>query len=463
MMTLLMSIALVVRLMGLNQSLWLDEAAQVLESIRPLFSQTDIVGDFWPPLYHILLHFWMQISLSDDWLRLLSVLLGLLSIAVFYKLTRSILKEKKAFLVVFLLSISPYHIWYSQEIRPYMLMVLMGVLSTYFLLHKKFLTYVLVTTLFLYTSYMATFLLIGHVIFIFVFYRKMWREWLLAYAFIFCSFLPWLPSLFKQLQIGRGLTSTLPGWSTAVSTPLTTALPLTFAKFILGRISFENKYFYSALIILLGLGYGVFILNAIKTKYKDKLKIFILIIVPLLSAFIFSFFLPIFAPQRLLFLLPFFYLIIGIGFNTKNKWHKLILALFIIVNIYSLWLYNTNPKFQREQWKEAVTYVEKNSTQNDLTIFVFPDAFAPWKWYSKGNVSTISVAPDITVKPADLFLLQIQPQVQKIYYFHYLTDLTDPRHLVVNYLIQLGFVETDKQDFPGVGFVSTYEKIVARI
>ena len=62
---LVLILAVLIRIINLNQSLWLDEAAQVLESIRPLSEQLNIAGDFWPPLYHVTLHFWMYLGKSS--------------------------------------------------------------------------------------------------------------------------------------------------------------------------------------------------------------------------------------------------------------------------------------------------------------------------------------------------------------------------------------------------------------
>ena len=83
---LILIIGFILRSIGLNQSLWLDEAAQALESIRPLNQQFDIVGDFQPPLFHLLLHFWLYLGKNEIFLRLLPVLIGVLTIFVIYKL-----------------------------------------------------------------------------------------------------------------------------------------------------------------------------------------------------------------------------------------------------------------------------------------------------------------------------------------------------------------------------------------
>jgi hypothetical protein len=54
MLYLILLLALILRLPLLNGSFWLDEAAQFLESARPLTEQLHIADDFQPPLMHLL-------------------------------------------------------------------------------------------------------------------------------------------------------------------------------------------------------------------------------------------------------------------------------------------------------------------------------------------------------------------------------------------------------------------------
>ncbi|MBI4008867.1 glycosyltransferase family 39 protein, partial [Candidatus Roizmanbacteria bacterium] len=130
-------LALLLRLYNLGQSFWLDEAAQVIESARPLNEQLNIGADFHPPLYHLLLHFWMYLGNSEIWIRLLSVGLGLGVVFITYKTAKLLFSENVALVSSFLVAISPYLIWYSQEARPYILFVFLSLISTFFLLKKN--------------------------------------------------------------------------------------------------------------------------------------------------------------------------------------------------------------------------------------------------------------------------------------------------------------------------------------
>src|SRR3989338_8542208 len=143
--------ALILRLININQSFWLDEAAQMIESSRPFSLQFALSSDFHPPLYHLLLHFWVYFGNSETFARIPSVVMGVLSVYFIYKVARLLNIKRGLIPAVFLLSLSPYHIYYSQEVRPYMLFALLSLASVYYLLKKDGLKYIFVNILLLYT------------------------------------------------------------------------------------------------------------------------------------------------------------------------------------------------------------------------------------------------------------------------------------------------------------------------
>lgn len=67
-------LALILRLLLINHSFWLDEAAQAIESARPLSQQLEIAKDFQPPLFHLWLHLFTYLSHAEWWLRLASLI-----------------------------------------------------------------------------------------------------------------------------------------------------------------------------------------------------------------------------------------------------------------------------------------------------------------------------------------------------------------------------------------------------
>lgn len=451
-------LGLVLRLILINQSLWLDEAAQVMESQRPLLEQFKIAGDFQPPLFHLLLHFWMKLGSSEIWMRLLTVVISVFGIYLFYQIGRKLLKEKSALLASFLLAINPFAIYYSQELRPYPLTVLVSLIMVLGFINSSSFLFILGTTFFLYTSYFAPFFIIAFFLYLIIF-QKNKLNWFLKNMFIaILFFLPWLPSFYQQFTIGTSLTTTLPGWGNAVSLPLLKAIPVTFFKFFLGRITIDNKLIY-ALVVFVLISLLVYLLIRAR-KEKHFFFVFFLFLIPFLLSFLTSIFVPVIEPKRLLFILPFFILLLVMGLKKLSRFYFLSLLLILIITFScGLFLYFVNPRFQRENWRQAVSFVEENSIPNTIVLFSFPEPFAPYLWYQKDKVEAYGVSKNFVVNTADLTRIEpLLQERQRIYYFQYLSELTDPDSKITKLLEENGFSNTKTYDFPGVGFVFQYDK-----
>ena len=444
------------RLVNLNQSFWLDEAAQVIESARSLSEQFSIISDFHPPLFHLILHFWMILGSSEVWIRLLPILLGVATVYLVYKLGYSLGKEREGQLAALFLTISPYHLWYSQEARPYMLFVFCSLFSTLMLLRKKWLMYILMTALLMYSLYFAPFVIIGQFCYLVFFEKKNLKQFLKCLLAVIILYLPWLPEFFKQLELGTsGLFS---GWTDIVSVNPWKTVPLTFAKFIFGKGTIDNIFFYALVIAPVFL---VFLYSLAKTVRENTGKVLtVFFFLPFASAFLVSLIVPVAAPQRLIFLLPIFYLIIAKGILRMLPVKKLLAIIAVIVTgIAGITDYYTNPYVQREEWRQAVEFVEGSGDDKTLVLFVFPSPFAPYLWYEKGTIEAKGIAPKFILDDNDL--ANLQPEVNnknRIYLFQYLTGLTDPKEKTRAFLSENGFANRDTKDFPGVGFVYIYGK-----
>ena len=84
--------------------------------------------DIHPPLYYALLHGWAALlGTGPTALRLFSVAVGILTIPLLYLVARRMLSARAALLATLLLTISPLHVYYSQEVRMYGLVALLSV------------------------------------------------------------------------------------------------------------------------------------------------------------------------------------------------------------------------------------------------------------------------------------------------------------------------------------------------
>jgi len=116
-----------------DESVWIDE----LFSIRDATAHDNPIDIFnasrLRPLYYVLLSVWMRFGSNDVWLRSLSVIFGVVSVFLIYKLGRKIAGEAEGLIAAALLMTSPLFINHTQEIRMYGLSVCMCLAGSVFL------------------------------------------------------------------------------------------------------------------------------------------------------------------------------------------------------------------------------------------------------------------------------------------------------------------------------------------
>ena len=109
------------------KGLWLDEAFSVWLGWQPLGELLAWVVkiDQHPPLYYALLHLWIKIAGdSPDNVRMLSAVLGTLTIPVMYLLGRRLMGTTVGLLAASILALSPFHVRFAQEARMYTTLML---------------------------------------------------------------------------------------------------------------------------------------------------------------------------------------------------------------------------------------------------------------------------------------------------------------------------------------------------
>ena len=132
--SLVLLVAFGLRLFRLGDAnLWWDEALAVWGVRKGLLSVTLwTAGDVHPPLYFWSLWAWVQFAGESEFaMRALSVAFGLLTVAVVYSLGTLIAGRTTGSLAALFTGLSRFHIWWSQEMRMYVLAGLAGTLSLY--------------------------------------------------------------------------------------------------------------------------------------------------------------------------------------------------------------------------------------------------------------------------------------------------------------------------------------------
>lgn len=207
-------LALALRLARLDfQPLWWDEGYSVWFANQPLAEMLRLTAlDIHPPLYYALLGGWSQLlGLAPVALRLFSVVAGVVAIPLIYVAGRALAGRRAGLLAAGLLAINPLHIFYSQEVRMYGLVVVWSILAVLAAArwlgigetgHRRsrgwLAVYVAAVTLALYTQYYAGLLAAGLAL---AGLLALWRRgagrravliWLGAQIVALLLYLPWL-------------------------------------------------------------------------------------------------------------------------------------------------------------------------------------------------------------------------------------------------------------------------------
>lgn len=457
---LILVLALFLRLIGLNQSLWLDEAINVVYAQSSdfwWFVTKYPIGDFHPPGWFAILWIWGQLfGFSEIAVRLPSVILGVTTVWLTYLLGKQLFNKKVALFASLLLAIAPLHVYYSQEARMYVFAAFAVTSSFYFLngliLKKSWagLGYITSLVLVLYSDYLAYLVIPAQFIYL-IWVKKLRRDILVNFLISGLAFIPWLGIFPAQLQTGINTASNLPGWAQVVGSSFKD-LFLIPVKTFFGRITFSDKIFYIIISGFVGGVFGVLFIYGLK-KIDSATKLLISwIFIPLILSFLISFFVPVLAYFRMIFILPAFYLILGKSLESLSR--KISLSIFIIIcliSFSSLMAYYLNPKFQREDWKGAVKFVSDNLDNQTAVIFENSEIPAPVRYY-RDNLSGFEpgLSDDLVSNLGDK---------RRVFLFEYLVDVYDPERTIEQKLKEINFTQTKIYDFRGVGFIKVYTKL----
>ncbi|MFA5933026.1 MAG: glycosyltransferase family 39 protein [Microgenomates group bacterium] len=450
------------RLISLNQSLWWDEAINVVyarQSDLWWFITKYPLGDFHPPGWFFILWVWGHLfGWSEVSVRMPSVLLGIGTVYITYLIAKELFSRKVGLLAALMLSLAPLHIYYSQEARMYALSAFAVSLSIYSLIRLlrndrySLLIYLLSSALVLYSDYVAYFIFPTQLIYVFLFQKQYIKTILLSLGLSVMLFSPWLFIFPNQLTAGQNTAILIPGWKEVVGGSSLKELVLLPVKTLMGRVSLENSLLYLLLIAVLASPF-LFVFTNVKKVFDNKyyLILFWLIFTPVL-VWIFSYIVPVFSYFRLLYILPAFYIAAAVCLvKFSNSYFKMLLGLILFFELSVSCLYLFDNNFQREDWRGAIDIVTQNIDKQTLVVFENTEIPAAAKYYSN-NLTNFEpgLADDFESK----FL-----NVRKVYLFEYLADVYDPERSIEQKIKGMNFIEINTYNFIGVGFVRVYTKM----
>jgi mannosyltransferase len=380
------------RMYGLTrQSLWLDEANGVRiaeKSFKEMVSE--LQKDVSPPLHYFVLHTWIKTFGSGELsVRSLAALFGILLIPVICYIGSSLFNRSVGFISAFMASISQFHIAYSQEVRMYSMLALLGLLSMFFLykavttnVRTSWMAYVVCTVLTIYTHNYGLFIAASGVVFFVICattQKAKWRIFLITQGIIAVCYVPWLPTLImRHFQSGA-----IVGWIPQMRAYHVYQTFKTYSGLVFNLF---NPVF-NKLIIAMGLvAFFCFFIAGIFSVRKHRrllvpyvenstslLLLLCYLFVALAIPMIISLKKPIFIADRYsIAAWPAFVLIVGVGISKVKKLYRLLPVIALMLFVSSVSLYWHYFVYVKSCDRTIAALIESRASNDDLIVFA-PD------------------------------------------------------------------------------------------
>lgn len=185
----------------LTQSLWRDEAFSVLLAEPGNLTTIKTTAlDFNPPLYYLLLHYWMAIfGKSEIAIRMLSFVFFLGFLYIFYKFAKAVFKGIWPQVALLLAAVNPMLLYYGFEARMYSLYTLTTTASMYYFYTKRWKAYLIATTLALYTHPYTVFVPLVQAVYLLL-TKRLTKQMLKMIITPFIVYLPWILVILQQFK-----------------------------------------------------------------------------------------------------------------------------------------------------------------------------------------------------------------------------------------------------------------------
>lgn len=403
----LLLLGLVVRVWGLTaHSLDFDESWSLYLARLPLETiLSKALGqgpDPHPPLYFLMLRAWISLfGDSEVALRGLSVLAGVILVALMLYWASSFVSFQTGFLAALLAALNPYLVWYSQEVRMYIWVATFGLASVVALARAlrsgsavRWVIYFLLGLAALYTHIIGAIIFPIHLLLIMLFWEKSdrRRRWIgvLSVGFMGLAYAPYAYYVWSQ-GIGTPAARIYPdlGFFSDVRNLMLTA--------IVHVVPLSTPL--QALVLTLGGGLAVVGLWSIasgtnrdsqassRSSQEEGIRkaffISLFFVLPVLTTLLRSLYHPKFV---LLAALPLLFLWTE-GIRAVGRYFPalaMLVAVFLTAfNIYGLG-YNLQEPSLREDWRTAGSYLSEHTRPEDAMLVHLEHYYLPLQYYYRG-------------------------------------------------------------------------------
>jgi len=398
-------IAIVVRYWGLGEkSLWIDEfiAYSIAGKKSFIDSYIYMLAENSPPIYYLYLHFWIKTFGSSEFmLRLSAFIPGIIALPVLYLLAKKHFTKQTALGTLVLAALSPAMLYYSQEARPYCLLLLFSIISLFLwvalinqinekdIKDKVLVKYCIFSLLTIFTHYWGFVLVISQLFYLVLFAAV--KKYSL-HKIITSSYYILLPSI----AYACFHYSLLDKYKAVIGnyTRICSGSPL---ELIFKQIFYNNYIFLLILIILILLNIKEFknfiLFEFYEKKFNSPVIYLSYLLILIISAYLFvDKYSPILHPRHIIFTVPIAYLLISYVLNSIFNEKKA--AVFCIFSAAIIFLgiylfvpqkindrYFTYYKMPKQEWKEASLYLLSQPLNKDTLIIIDRDRAFYYDYY----------------------------------------------------------------------------------
>lgn len=458
-------LAFALRISGLTaQSLWRDEVDALRFARAPL---STLIGNFtrigWNgPLSYILLRFWLIPTGSTEFaLRFFSLLCGVLSVALVYRLGRTWFSARTGSLAALLTACSPYMVWYAQEVKMYALLctVAIAALCLYHraVIDRDWRAWVLAIVFAWITAgvhIMGGLLVPVMILLFFVWWpasRQQWRQALLALAGVLLpaiAVLPWvLPLLTRGGDIGHRFVP-LSGMVTSMIYAFGRGIAEGGGLWAMGLALF---------LLLAGLALGprgsgsAWLWGWVRSGQRPDARegplgehLYVLataawLAAPLLGLYGISLRVPMFVDRYLIWIGPAFYLLMARGAVELCRRSRVVatacLAALLAFNAWGLWEQSATPI--KSDFRAAAAYVQQHRHPEDLILFHISYVRETFEYYygdSSPSANGISTSEETTEAAVDAAMREQIGDRQVIWLILSEPEMWDRRGMTVDWL-----------------------------
>lgn len=407
----LILLAFVIRTYHLDfQSLWRDEVDAVIFAQRDLSA---LLGNFGKvgengPLYFLLLHFWVSLVGTREFaIRFLSVAAGVLAIPLAYRFGKQVWDARAGLLVALLITISPYHAWYSQEAKMYSSLAFLALLSLHLFLSAQarnrlslWIGHMVVTALLPYIHLFALLIILVEGVWFLSLRQRYATAARKALLSLSCIIFPCLP-------LATWLVPT-------VLTPATTGYPryglmemsiVLLRSFSLGMwpISSPLPLALFTSLFLAGLLYrgrgevGEHERSVLRHQMAARRGIAFLLLLcfalPIVVVYLVSLSRPIFAERYLIIVLPVYYLLVAGGLMVISQKSRVVfaicLSLIALFSLHAIWTQG-HTKIKAD-FRAAARFFAMHAEPDEPVVFLMPYIRHAFAYYHPGRINRVEV------------------------------------------------------------------------